>query len=94
MASMLRRVTFVAALFPLIVSGCDRVPGCGDEITTNLVLDIVKRKDVAELWDAGVNLDMACENCHRSYWYPKEDAEFYRKLREKVEEHERTHPVK
>ena len=34
------------------------------------VLDIVKRKDVNELWDAGENLDAACENCHRSYWYP------------------------
>ena len=30
------------------------------------VLDIVKRKDVNELWDAGENLDAACENCHRS----------------------------
>jgi hypothetical protein len=44
------------------------------------VLDIVKRKDVNELWDAGENLDKACENCHRSYWYPKEDAAFYQKL--------------
>ena len=44
------------------------------------VLDIVKRKDVAELWDAGENLDVACEGCHRSYWYPGETPEFYRKL--------------
>jgi hypothetical protein len=44
------------------------------------VLDIVKRKDVKELWDAGENLDQACENCHRSYWYPREDAQFYQKL--------------
>jgi hypothetical protein len=44
------------------------------------VLDIVKRKDVAELWDAGENLDIACESCHRSYWYPGETPEFYRKL--------------
>src|SRR5437870_744451 len=36
------------------------------------VLDIVRRKDVNELWDAGANLDQACENCHRSYWYPGE----------------------
>ena len=35
------------------------------------VLDIVKRRDTAELWDAGANLDQACESCHRSYWYPQ-----------------------
>jgi len=33
------------------------------------------------LWDVGENLDKACEACHRSYWYPGEDAEFYQKLR-------------
>jgi hypothetical protein len=44
------------------------------------VMDIVKRKDVKELWDASENLDEACENCHRSYWYPREDAQFYRRL--------------
>jgi hypothetical protein len=44
------------------------------------VLDIVKRKDVKELWDASNNLDEACENCHKSYWYPREDAQFYQKL--------------
>ena len=31
-------------------------------------LDVVKRKDVNELWDVGENLDKACEACHRSYW--------------------------
>jgi hypothetical protein len=50
------------------------------------VLDIVKRKDVNELWNAGEDLDVACENCHRSYWYPGEDAEFYRKLRDRMQE--------
>ena len=49
------------------------------------VLDIVKRKDVNELWDAGDNLDQACESCHRSYWYPGEDAQFYEKLRRGLE---------
>jgi len=49
-------------------------------------LDVVKRKDVAELWDVGENLDKACEACHRSYWYPGEGAEFYRKLRQRLEE--------
>jgi hypothetical protein len=44
------------------------------------VLDIVKRKDAKELWDATENLDEACEACHKSYWYPKEDAAFYRTL--------------
>ncbi|HEX7137485.1 MAG TPA: hypothetical protein VF219_06550 [Vicinamibacterales bacterium] len=36
------------------------------------VMDIVKRRDVNELWDAGENLDQACENCHLEYWYPGE----------------------
>jgi hypothetical protein len=49
-------------------------------------LDVVKRRDVAELWDLGENLDKACEACHRSYWYPGEGAEFYRKLRRRLEE--------
>jgi hypothetical protein len=40
------------------------------------VLDIVKRKDVKELWDASDNLDEACENCHIDYWYPGEGALF------------------
>jgi len=50
------------------------------------VLDIVKRKDVNELWDAGENLDRACEGCHRSYWYPGETPQFYRKLDRRLEE--------
>ena len=49
-------------------------------------LDVAKRKDVAELWDVGENLDKACEACHRSYWYPGEGAEFYRKLRRRLED--------
>jgi hypothetical protein len=44
------------------------------------VLDIVKRKDAKELWDACENLDIACESCHRSYWYPGETNTFYSKL--------------
>lgn len=48
------------------------------------VIDIVKRKDVNELWDAGQNLDEACENCHRSYWYPREDASFYQMLNRRL----------
>lgn len=49
-------------------------------------LDVAKRKDVAELWDVGENLDKACEACHRSYWYPGESAEFYRKLRRRLDD--------
>ena len=50
------------------------------------VLDVVKRKDVNELWDAGENLDKACEACHRSYWYPGEDTAFYQKLHSRLDE--------
>jgi hypothetical protein len=38
------------------------------------------------LWDVGENLENACEACHRSYWYPGEGAEFYRKLERRLEE--------
>ena len=48
------------------------------------VLDIVKRKDTKELWDASENLDVACESCHSSYWYPKEDKQFYRVLDQRL----------
>jgi hypothetical protein len=49
------------------------------------VLEIVKRKDVKELWDAGENLDQACENCHLEYWYPGEKA-LLNKLDRRLEE--------
>src|SRR3954447_5958939 len=38
------------------------------------VLDIVKRRNTAELWDASDNLDRACEACHLEYWYPGDPA--------------------
>ena len=38
------------------------------------VLEIVKKKKVDELWDAGGNLDEACESCHIQYWYPGDKA--------------------
>lgn len=50
------------------------------------VLDIVKRKDANELWDAGENLEEACESCHRSYWYPGETNEFYGRLNHRLRE--------
>ena len=34
------------------------------------VLDVVKKKDVDALWQAGGDLDEACEGCHLEYWYP------------------------
>jgi cytochrome c556 len=49
-------------------------------------LDVAKRKDVNELWDVGENLENACESCHRSYWYPGEGPEFYRKLERRLQE--------
>jgi hypothetical protein len=54
------------------------------------VLEIVKRKDVNELWDAGDNLDRACESCHVAYWYPGE-AEYLKKLDLRLEELYGTH---
>lgn len=36
------------------------------------VLDIVEKKDAQALFDIGEDLDKACENCHRAYWYPNE----------------------
>ena len=38
------------------------------------VLDIVKRKDTKEMWEASYNLDQACESCHIQYWYPGDKA--------------------
>jgi len=34
------------------------------------VLEVVKKKDVDALWQAGGDLDDACEACHLEYWYP------------------------
>jgi hypothetical protein len=38
------------------------------------VMEIVKNRKVDELWDAGDNLDRACETCHLEYWYPGDKA--------------------
>jgi hypothetical protein len=38
------------------------------------VLEIVKKRKADELWDAGENLDQACESCHIQYWYPGDRA--------------------
>jgi hypothetical protein len=50
------------------------------------VLDIVKRRDTKELWDANEDLDTACEACHRRYWYPGETPEFYEKIDRRLRE--------
>jgi hypothetical protein len=34
------------------------------------VLEVVKKKDAAALFDASADLDEACEACHLEYWYP------------------------
>ncbi len=44
------------------------------------VMEIVKKKDANELWQAAEDLDVACESCHRAYWYPGETSRFYEKL--------------
>jgi len=50
------------------------------------VLEIVKKRDSSQMWEAGELLDQACEACHRSYWYPGENAEFYKKLRNRLDD--------
>jgi len=57
------------------------------------VMDIVKKRDKAAMWDASENLDTACENCHRSYWYPGENAEFYKRLRDRLDDYTRKNSV-
>ena len=47
------------------------------------VLEIVKKRNADELWDAGDNLDKACENCHLEFWYPGE-MEYLRKLDQRL----------
>jgi len=38
------------------------------------VLEIVKTRKAEDLWEAGDNLDQACEACHLEYWYPGDKA--------------------
>ena len=54
------------------------------------VLDIVKRKDAKALWQAGGDLDEACEACHLEYWYPgdRKTVEAERKYRARIEKPE------
>jgi hypothetical protein len=48
------------------------------------VLEIVKKKDVNELFAAAEDLDVACENCHLEYWYPGDKDDVERDKRKKV----------
>jgi hypothetical protein len=57
------------------------------------VLEIIKKKDTKELWDASDNLDEACENCHKTFWYPKEDGEFYKKLNARLKDYVKANPA-
>ena len=34
------------------------------------VMEIADKRDTKELFEAGENLDKACEACHLEYWYP------------------------
>jgi hypothetical protein len=51
------------------------------------VLEIVNNKKTDELWDAGENLDQACESCHLQYWYPGDKALLERLDRKFQEQH-------
>jgi hypothetical protein len=50
------------------------------------VMEVVKKRDASAMWEAGELLDQACEACHRSYWYPGENADFYKKLRGRLDD--------
>jgi len=55
------------------------------------VLEIVKKKDATALWQAGGDLDDACEACHLEYWYPGDRAtvEAERKFKARFEKPEK-----
>lgn len=38
------------------------------------MLEIVKARDSDKLFEAGSNIDRACETCHLEYWYPGDKA--------------------
>jgi len=56
------------------------------------VLEIVKKRNTAELWDASYNLDQACESCHLQYWYPGDPALLQRVDRQLQELYEKSPP--
>jgi cytochrome c556 len=48
------------------------------------VLDIVKARDADKLFEAGSELDKACEMCHLEYWYPGDKEAVLRDQKSKV----------
>jgi hypothetical protein len=48
------------------------------------VLEIVKAKDGPKLFEAGNNIDKACERCHLEYWYPGDREAVERDLNSKA----------
>lgn len=42
--------------------------GLNEQMT--IALKAIEAKDVKGLFDIGEAIDLACENCHRHYWYP------------------------
>lgn len=49
------------------------------------VLEIVKERNAQKLWDAGEDIEMACEGCHVQFWYPGDPA-LYRRLDRRLED--------
>jgi len=47
-------------------------------------LDAVNRKDVDALFQAGADLDRACEECHLEYWYPGDKETVLRERKARV----------
>ena len=37
-----------------------------------LAVDAIDKKDADRVFEVGENIDQACENCHKNYWYPNE----------------------
>lgn len=48
------------------------------------VLDIVKSRDSDRLFEAGSDIDRACEACHLEYWYPGDKAAVLRDRNSRV----------
>jgi hypothetical protein len=48
------------------------------------VLEIVKARDSDKLFEAGSNIDRACEACHLEYWYPGDKAAVLRDRNSRV----------
>jgi cytochrome c556 len=46
------------------------------------IMDVVKKRDVQALSDAGGDLDEACETCHLEFWYPNQ-----KELMPKIDQH-------